>query len=502
MFTLFSDAGPQSQAVWPDLAENPHAFAGLATSLPEEHDYMPRVEGRLPEDLEGSLYRNGPGLFDRGGKRKRMLLDGDGMIQAFDFSQGRVRFRNRFVATPKYLDEKAADAFLYGTWSTMAPGGPLANALMRKMRSQAGVSVMRRGEKLYAFDESTLPVELDPVTLDTRGPSALGLEEGASTYAAHYKIDGRNGDWLNFGVEYGRVAKIHVTIFDRTGALKSHRVIPMPRMLYLHDWLVSERHLIFVLHPAEITSNGLLGMMAGIHPLADAIHWNPKAANLIMVVSRESNAAPRFFEAAPTMMWHALNAFEADGTIIADLISAPLPAGPILAGSAAFEVMQGKQPSELPAPNFLRRYEIDLERNTLHESVLASEDSYELPFVNPHHACHRHRFGYMTRKGQAPSMFSSSVARVDTVSGEVATFDFGAGKFCGEPVFVPKPDMVYDPVAPHEPGYLLTEVYDGHAKKSFLAVLLADRLQEGPVATVHLNHHVPVNFHGYWHPAT
>jgi all-trans-8'-apo-beta-carotenal 15,15'-oxygenase len=35
--------------------------------------------------LQGTLYRNGPGLFDRGGGRKRMLLDGDGMIQAYQF---------------------------------------------------------------------------------------------------------------------------------------------------------------------------------------------------------------------------------------------------------------------------------------------------------------------------------------------------------------------------------------------------------------------------------
>lgn len=72
-------------SVWTPLADNALPFAGLATSLPTEYDYVPRVEGRLPPALQGTLYRNGPGLFDRGGGRKRMLLDGDGMIQAYQF---------------------------------------------------------------------------------------------------------------------------------------------------------------------------------------------------------------------------------------------------------------------------------------------------------------------------------------------------------------------------------------------------------------------------------
>jgi len=62
-------------------------WGGLARSLAEERACAPRVEGTIPAGLRGTLYRNGPGLFDRGGRRRRALLDGEGLVQAFRFGE-------------------------------------------------------------------------------------------------------------------------------------------------------------------------------------------------------------------------------------------------------------------------------------------------------------------------------------------------------------------------------------------------------------------------------
>ena len=99
------------------------------------------------------------------------------MIQAFAIrgADGGVRFRNKFVRTKKFVDEQAAGRFLYATWCTQAPGGVLANLFGRSMANQAGVTVMVRSGRLYAFDETAQPYELDPETLETIGLSQLGL---------------------------------------------------------------------------------------------------------------------------------------------------------------------------------------------------------------------------------------------------------------------------------------------------------------------------------------
>lgn len=94
----------------------------LGVSLIREYDYLADIEGKTPPQLKSTLYRNGPGLFERGGYRKQHILDDDGMIQAITLSDSKARYRNHFVQTPKYLHEKGSGRFLYPTWTTLAPG--------------------------------------------------------------------------------------------------------------------------------------------------------------------------------------------------------------------------------------------------------------------------------------------------------------------------------------------------------------------------------------------
>ena len=50
--------------------------SGLYRDLSREHGFEPlKVEGRLPDDLAGTLYRNGPGAFGAFGRRYHHLLD-------------------------------------------------------------------------------------------------------------------------------------------------------------------------------------------------------------------------------------------------------------------------------------------------------------------------------------------------------------------------------------------------------------------------------------------
>jgi carotenoid cleavage dioxygenase-like enzyme len=90
----------------PALADWHHIF----DSLPDEHDYVvDEVEGALPAGLRGTLYRNGPGINEVGGRPFAHLFDGHGMISQFMLDGRTVRYRNRFVRTHKFLAERDAD---------------------------------------------------------------------------------------------------------------------------------------------------------------------------------------------------------------------------------------------------------------------------------------------------------------------------------------------------------------------------------------------------------
>ena len=58
-----------------------------------------RIEGRLPDALRGTFYRNGPAVHERFGVRYQHLFDGDGMVQAYRFDGRGVTHRARVLAT-------------------------------------------------------------------------------------------------------------------------------------------------------------------------------------------------------------------------------------------------------------------------------------------------------------------------------------------------------------------------------------------------------------------
>ena len=105
------------------LNEAPTCHGGLE-NLDEEYAYwIDDVEGKLPIDLFGTFFRNGPGRQKIGGVPYGHWFDGDGMICAFTFAGGKAHFKNAYVRTPKYVEETEAQAVMYRGFGTQIPGG-------------------------------------------------------------------------------------------------------------------------------------------------------------------------------------------------------------------------------------------------------------------------------------------------------------------------------------------------------------------------------------------
>lgn len=98
--------------------------------------------------------------------------------------------------------------------------------------------------------------------------------------------------------------------------------------------------------------------------------------------------------------------------------------------------------------------------------------------------------------GTENTIFHSAVARLNFKTGASAHYDFGTDIHVGEAIFAPDPDHPTDETR----GWLMTIGLDGRTGKSFLAILDASMIADGPVATVELDHHTPLSFHGFWRP--
>ncbi|MBG1264673.1 carotenoid oxygenase family protein [Nostoc commune] len=487
-----SESLPLLSAVFPTIRYQRLPILALATSLTQEYSYEARVEGRIPKQLQGTLYRNGPGLYDRGGLRKRNLLDGDGMIQAFRIQNGKVHYRNRFVQTKKYSEEAAAGKFLYNTWGTLVPKEAGLKPLSDYPADQAGVTVFARNGKVYAFDDGTGPAwELDPDTLRTIGVSGLGLPENSSpTFKAHSKFDAKTGEWILFSNpssgEY-----YNIVTLNPDGKLKQQpQTVKIPRGNYMHDFFVTENYVIFNLHPVEIDVQKIA---LGESSIIDAFSWRPQQGNILLVVDRSGSTKPIQLTTEAAWMWHVLNAYEAGGEIIADFVGYDNPDHFIGTDPVLASLMSGRV-SEQRFPGKIRRYVIDLRRKTVRQEIVDSGNN-EFPFVNQHLSCYQNRFGYFTNG----AIGSSVIKRVDMQTGKSQTYNFGENNYCLEPVFAPLPGFDYSANLTKEPGWLLTEVLNGYTKESFLAIFAADHVSDGPIAMVRLMHHVPYNFHGCWY---
>ena len=135
----------------------PSCHRGLE-KLDQEYDYwISNIDGVIPPDLRGTFVRNGPGRQQIGGNPFGHWFDGDGMLSTFSFLDGNVFFKNRYVRTPKYINETASQRIMYRGFGTMIPSGVKAN-IGRYPASSISDQV--------GFDDS-LPMRVKVVDLDS-----------------------------------------------------------------------------------------------------------------------------------------------------------------------------------------------------------------------------------------------------------------------------------------------------------------------------------------------
>ena len=119
-------------------------WQGGYESLSQEFDYwIDQVEGTIPAELQGTLYRNGPGLLDVNGQPIKHPFDGDGMICSVTFQAGRAYFQNRFVRTEGFVAEQRAGKPVYrGVFGTQKLGGFFNNAFDFRIKNIANTNII------------------------------------------------------------------------------------------------------------------------------------------------------------------------------------------------------------------------------------------------------------------------------------------------------------------------------------------------------------------------
>nr|WP_238717856.1 carotenoid oxygenase family protein [Petrachloros mirabilis] len=468
-------------------------WQGGHESLKQEHSYwLEAIEGKIPTDLQGTLFRNGPGLLDVNGQRLHHPFDGDGMVCAFTFDQGRVYFRNRFVRTEGFVAEQQAGTILYrGVFGTAKPGGWLANALDLRIKNIANTNVIYWGGKLLALWEGGQPHRLDPTTLETLGIESLdGLLQSGDPFSAHPIVDPGGEDHpprlVNFSIQPGLSTQLKLYEFDLSGTLLQSQTHSIPGFAFIHDFALTPNYYLLFQNPVTLNP---IPYVLGLCTPGQALRFNAYAPTHIWVISRQGDQPIRKLQTEACFVFHHANAQERDGKIWVDSIC--YESFPTLDAQQDYRTIDFNQ---IPAGQ-LWRYELDLQTATATRRCL-SPRSIEFPTVHPDHVGRPYRFVYLgaadQHQGNAPLQ---AILKLDLETGHSDCWSAAPQGFVSEPIFVPKEEGAAQADA-EDQGWLLVLVYNAAQHRSELVVLDAAQVSQGPVACLPLRHHIPYGLHG------
>ncbi|MGB3514055.1 MAG: carotenoid oxygenase family protein [Microcoleaceae cyanobacterium] len=465
---------------------------GYESQLNEYDYWIDDIEGEIPADLNGTFFRNGPGLLDINGQAIAHPFDGDGMICAIGFKNGRAYFQNRFVKTEGYVAEKAAGKILYrGVFGTQKPGGWLANMFDIKGKNIANTGILYWGNKLLALWEGAEPHQLNPKTLETIGIDDLdGILEPGQAFSAHPRIekgkDGKGDVLVNFSVKPGLSSTITIFEFNSQGKLLKRYSHSIPGFAFLHDMVITPNYCIFFQNPVTLNP---LPFLFGLRSAGQCLKFSPNQPTRVILIPRDGSKDMKVLETEPCFVFHHANAWEENGEIYVDSIC--YDSFPQVDPDANFKDVDFDSVPE----GQLWRFKINLAQENVESKVVESR-CCEFPTLHPNNVGKTYRYLFIgvadVPTGNAPLQ---GILKIDWQTGERQIFSVAPRGFAGEPLFVPFPNGVNE-----DDGWLLMLMYDAAEHRSDVVILDARDLNKKPVARLHLKHHIPYGLHGSFTP--
>ena len=453
-------------------------------------------KGNCIRELNGTLFKNGPGILERDGQWLHHPFDGDGMITAIKFEDGKATFTNKFVKTKGYLEEQKKNKFLYrGVFGTQKKGGFLNNLFDLNLKNIANTHVIKLGDELLALWEAAGPHALNPNNLETIGLTTLkGVLKKNEAFSAHPKIDLNSKSakevLVTFGVQTGPQSTIRLMEFanngEKAGELIFDRKDKLNGFAFLHDFAITTNWAIFLQNAIDFNP---LPFVMGQKGAAQCLKSSPNKKAKFFIIPRESGLykgeAPLVIDAPEGFVFHHVNAYEEEGNIILDSIF--YDDFPSVGPDEDFRDIDFEK---YPAGK-LKRSIINLQ-NLFSEIHTTSQQTCEFAVINPKFTGIKASFSWMActneKTGNAPLQ---AIKKINLLTKEELVWSAAPRGFVSEPVMVPKTNSKIE-----DEGYLLILIWNGARRGSDLIILDSQNLNH--LSTYELPINIPHGLHGSW----
>ena len=447
-------------------------------------DQLP-VKGRLPDWLQGTLLRNGPGQMNVGDEQFRHWFDGFSMLHKFSFQNGMVSYANKFLETKAHQTAMEEGRITYTDFAT----DPCRSLFQRAMAvftheptDNAKVSIARFAERFIALSETPIQVEFDVQTLRSVGVFSYEKDPVGQVTTAHPHFF--DDHMYNVVTRFGAVSQYRAYCVDSQMNRKKLGAVNTDKPAYMHSFAMTENYVIVTAFPLVVNP---LSLLFWLKPFIENFNWEPNRGTPFYVFNRHTGEFIGKYECEPFFAFHHVNAFERDNEIVMDIVA--YPDADII---THYYIKRLKEKSLSLPHGTMQRFTLPLNGKRVRSEQI-SDVCIELPhFDYPNYKTrsdYRYVYGIGLHKARQNGFYNQLV-KIDVQTGNHNLW-VQPGAFPGEPIFVPDPNRQAE-----DDGVLLSVVLDAAQGNSFLLILDAQTLQE--VARADLPQPVMFGFHGLY----
>ncbi|XP_038581883.1 beta,beta-carotene 15,15'-dioxygenase [Micropterus salmoides] len=309
---------------------------------------LAEVKGTIPSWLQGTLLRNGPGIFSVGDTSYNHWFDGMAIMHSFAFKDGEVTHRSRFLRSDTYNANMSANRIVVSEMGTMAYPDPSKNFIVKAVTflnhtvpdftDNGGSNFIKYGNDFYATSETNYIRKIDPVTLETLDKVDYKKYLPVNMASCHPHYD-KEGNSYNFGTSIAEKGKTKYVLFKvpavsekdkgkNAPALKNVEVvcaIPCHSLLtpsYYHSFGMTDNYFIFIEQPLKLDILRMAtAYMRGVS-WSSCLKFCPEEKTVIHLIDRKTGkeVETKYYTGA-MIVYHHVNAFEDNGHVIFDVIA-------------------------------------------------------------------------------------------------------------------------------------------------------------------------------------
>jgi carotenoid cleavage dioxygenase-like enzyme len=445
------------------------------------------IEGTLPAEINGTWYRSVPDHQYPPKMGHDTFLSGDGMVSAMRLENGHADFRQRYIHTERFKNERKARRSLYGLYRNVYTDDP---SVQGGNRSVSNTTPIWHGGKLLALKEDGLPMEMHPHTLETIGAWNFDGKLRSQTMTAHTRFDPDTGELYFYGYEAAGLATRDVAfcVADKHGNLIREEWFDAPYVSMMHDFAVTKDFVIFPVFP---TTSSLERLKSG------GVHWiyEPDKDTFVGIMPREGSVKDmRWFRRPASSAYHFMNAYSEGGFVHLDFNVGKMNPFPFIQQASGLKVNPQDMGGSMSRWTFdMRKPGERIEENTFGPGG-------DMPRIADKDSMRDYEIGYYQQflpqngdplvAGPVGPGFNT-ITRIEVKTGRHTTYVPGRRCTVQEHVHIPSR-------TPGHEGYLAFVVDLHDQMLSEVHVLEARHIEKGPVARIKIPMRLRVGVHGSW----